>query len=83
VNGGPILTITWNHSSSDLAKAVAAKLVIEDGKGSREVPIGGDELRLGTIEYRHVSDEVKITFVVNMPGSITISQSVDWRGAGS
>ncbi|MBV9267652.1 MAG: hypothetical protein JO061_15900 [Acidobacteriaceae bacterium] len=77
--GGNILTITWNHSAPDVEKATAGRLVISDGRTQREIAIGEDELRLGTIEYQRATDEVKVTLELEMPSATSVTQSVTWH----
>ncbi|MBV9081458.1 MAG: hypothetical protein JOZ62_02180 [Acidobacteriaceae bacterium] len=79
VSGDQILRISWNHSSPDIGRANSAKLIIVDGANRREVPIGPDELRLGTVEYQRTGASVEATLVLEMPDTTSISQSVAWH----
>ncbi len=79
VTGGRTLHITWNHSAPDVTKAESAKLVIIDGDTHREVQVGLDELRLGTVDYERTSDRVQVTLMLAMPGATSLSQSVAWH----
>ena len=79
VSGDRILRVSWNHSSSDIGRANSARLLIVDAAEHREIPIGPDELRLGTVEYQRSGPKVQVTLVLEMPDATSVSQSVAWH----
>ena len=79
VSGDRIVKIAWNRSSAAIGRAVAAKLIIADGRMQREVPVGSDELRLGVVNYQRSTSRVNVTFVLEMPGATSLVQSQTWH----
>jgi len=76
---GRLLTITWNHSASDIKRASGGKLTIVDGSVQRSIDLGEDELKLGKVEYDGAGTRVDVTLTVDMPGSVSVSQSAHWQ----
>ncbi len=76
-----ILKISWNHALPQIGQATDALLVIADGTTHRVIPLGRDELKFGVVEYESRTRQINITFTVNMPGSTSLSQSVEWHSA--
>jgi hypothetical protein len=74
-----LLHISWNHAASDLDQAVGATFIVRSNTGVREVKLGADELRLGSIDCEINSPSVEMTLALNKPGSVSISQSVIWK----
>jgi hypothetical protein len=78
-SGAPVMTVAWNHTASEIRRASSATLTIIDGATRRELPVGPDELQLGTVQYQPQSDNVTVTLTLNMPDSTTITQSANWH----
>lgn len=74
-----MLKISWNHSMTQFSDANDATLVITDGASHRTVELEPDELKTGTVEYERRTDHVQAVFTLNMPGSTSVSQSVEWQ----
>lgn len=73
-----VLNVSWNHGSREIASAADGALLIVDGVSRREIKLGPDELKLGTVGYEKDSEHVGITMTLNKPGSTLSSESVDW-----
>jgi hypothetical protein len=74
-----LLHISWNHAAKDLDHASGATLIIRSKAGVREIKLGTDELRLGSVDCEVNSPNVEMTLALNKPGSVSISQSVIWK----
>ena len=75
-----LLHISWNHAAKDLDRAAGATLIIRSNNtGVREIKLGADELRLGSVDCEVNSPSVEMTLALNKPGSVSISQSVTWK----
>ena len=72
------LRIAWNHTARDLDQASGATLTILAGPDHREVALGPDDLRLGSVQYENTSRKAEVTLSLNTPGSMATSQSVVW-----
>jgi hypothetical protein len=80
VSGENVLTVSWDRTSADVLKAKDGKLLIADGQLQREVTIGADELRLGTVQYLHAAKDVQVTLTLDMPGGSQVRSSANWHG---
>lgn len=76
---GRLLRISWNHSARDFDGSPGATLVITDGASRREVKLGSDELRLGSVEYDRSSPHVQVTMTIDRPGKGSENQSAEWN----
>ncbi|MBV9679589.1 MAG: Mov34/MPN/PAD-1 family protein [Acidobacteriaceae bacterium] len=74
-----LLHVSWNHAAKDLDHASGATLIIRNNTGVREIKLGADELRLGSVDCEVNSPSVEMTLALNKPGSVSISQSVSWK----
>lgn len=75
------LSISWDHSAADIKRAVDGVLTIRDGRSQpRPIPLGREELNIGAVEYERTSPTVQVTLTLNMPNSVSLSQSVEWQG---
>jgi hypothetical protein len=81
VGSDHILKISWNHALPEIGQATDALLVIADGTTRRVITLGPDELKFGVVEYERRTRQINITFTLNMPGSTSLSQSVEWHGS--
>jgi hypothetical protein len=79
VNGDRVLRIVWNRHSPLVERASSAKLLIVDGENAREITLGANELRSGSVEYDRTNRTVQIMLVLSMPGDFSVTQSVAWR----
>ncbi len=75
---GPLVRINWDHSAGSVSRARSATLLIVDGANRREIKIGPDELRLGTVDYQYTSPRVEVTMTLDAPGLQVPSQSARW-----
>jgi hypothetical protein len=75
-----LLKISWNHDARQIGLNSSATLDIVDGASRRELKLGADELKLGSVEYDRASDEVQVNITVNTPNSAPISESARWSG---
>jgi hypothetical protein len=73
------LRISWNHFSQELDNASGATVRIRAGNKTREVKIGPDELRLGSLILENTDSAVEVTLALQAPGSSPISQTVFWQ----
>lgn len=78
--GDNLLEISWNHSDAQVERAVDATLMIGDGSVQRRIHLYKDELKLGSVDYQTTSQHVKVSLALNMPGSVSFTQSLDWGG---
>ena len=76
-----LLRISWNHAARDLDGSSGATLVISDGGSRREIKLGVDELRLGSVEYDRSSPHVAVTLAVEKPGAAAHNESAEWIAA--
>ena len=72
-----LVEISWDHSARSISKAQGATLVIQDGGNRKEVKVGLDELRLGSVEYQPATAHVAVTISVDAPGIHPV-QSAEW-----
>ena len=79
VAGDRVLNISWNHSLPEVRKASSAKLIVNDGVSRREVTLTPDDLTTGTVAYRRLTGQVQVTLILQMPGSLAVIQSSNWR----
>jgi hypothetical protein len=79
-SAGSNLKISWDHSAPIISKAVAANLVITDGRGHHEVRLDSDDLRLGQVVYQRVGKKVYIIMQLDTPGFHSSPQTFDWNG---
>jgi len=75
-----VLRISWNHDLPEIARAGDASLSVSDGTARRVVQLDKDELRLGAVEYERQSRPVQVILTINLPGSTSVRQSVEWAG---
>lgn len=75
---GHLVRISWDHSAGTISSAQGASLLIVDGSTRREVKIGPDELRLGTVDYQHTTPHVEVTMTLDVPGAKVPPQSAAW-----
>lgn len=73
-----LVRISWNHSARPISRAQGATLLIVDGATRREVKIGPDELRLGTVDYQRTTPRVEVTMTLDIPGANVSPQSATW-----
>ena len=74
-----LLRISWNHAARELDGSSGATLMINDGTSRRQIKLGLDELRLGSIEYDRSTPHVQVTMAVEKPGSPSHSESAEWN----
>jgi hypothetical protein len=75
-----LLKVSWNHAARQIMAASDATLVISDGATRREIKLGPDELKRGSVDYQPNTQQVEMTMTLNTPGSSSASQSIDWSG---
>jgi hypothetical protein len=75
---GNVLRITWDHNAPFITHAKGAVLTIVDGRSSREVHLGPDELKLGEVDYEHQARKVNISITVDSPDANVPPQTFDW-----
>jgi hypothetical protein len=73
-----VLRISWNHDSRQIGVTSNATLDIVDGASRRELRLGADELKLGSVEYERAGDQIAVEMTVNNPNSSPISESARW-----
>jgi hypothetical protein len=74
------LEITWNHNARQIAHATGAVLQITDGTSHKQVRLGPDELKLGSVEYQRATQNVEVSMTVSTPGSAVPVASAEWPG---
>ncbi len=74
------LKITWDHSAPVLSKALAANLVISDGRNLRQLRLDTDDLRLGQVIYQRTGTKVYVALQLDTPGVQLPPQTYDWNG---
>ena len=79
---GHLLRISWNHDLRQIKPASTATIMIEDGPSKREIKLGPDELKLGSLEYdgggRRVAVAMTLNPDPNTGQSAPLSESVEW-----
>ncbi len=73
-----LVRINWNHSARAISAAKSATILIVDGANRREIKIGPDELRLGTVDYQRSAPQIEVTMTLDAPGMPVPSQSARW-----
>jgi proteasome lid subunit RPN8/RPN11 len=73
-----LLEITWNHNARPITHATGAVLQITDGASHKEVRLGPDELKLGSIEYQRATQNVEVSMTLSTPGAAPAMQSAEW-----
>jgi proteasome lid subunit RPN8/RPN11 len=74
-----LLHVSWNHTAKELDHASSATLIIRSNATVHQIKLGLDELRLGSVSCEVNSPNVELTLAVDIPGSVSISQSVMWK----
>lgn len=72
------LEITWNHNARQITHATGAVLQITDGPSHKEVRLGPDELKLGSVEYQRATQNVHVSMTLSAPGGAAPVQSAEW-----
>lgn len=75
---GSNLKITWDHSSSAIARASGATLLITDGSVPRQVKLDTDDLKLGQIAYERLTKRVYVLMRIDAQGKKLPPQTFDW-----
>ena len=75
---GRVLKILWNHDARQIGRASSGTVTIADGASRREIKLGGDELKMGSVEYDGAGRQVEVTITVNTPESAPLSESAKW-----
>jgi proteasome lid subunit RPN8/RPN11 len=75
---GHVVRVAWNHAARGISNAHGATLLIVDGASRREVKLGADELRLGTLDYQRAGPEVAVTMTLDTSGASIPPQSARW-----
>lgn len=73
-----VLRISWNHEARQIGPTSSATVEIVDGASRRELKLGADELKLGSVEYDRASGAVQVNMTVTSPNSGPISGSARW-----
>lgn len=73
-----LLRISWNHDARQIGPASNAALTIADGQSRREIKLGADELKLGSIEYDSAGRPVTVTLSVNNGDAAPLKQTASW-----
>lgn len=73
-----VLKISWNHDAREIGASSTATLTIADGTSRREIKIGADELKLGSVDYDSSGRPVKVTMTVNNADSAPRSETAAW-----
>lgn len=75
---GHLLKISWNHDARQMGPASTATVTILEGASRREIKLGADELKLGSLEYDGAGRPMEVTITVNTPESAPLSESAKW-----
>jgi hypothetical protein len=75
-----VLAITWDHSARAVRGAHSATLQVTDGASAKEISLGADDLRLGSVDYEPVSSAVQVTLTIRQSGRAPVQQSSHWNG---
>lgn len=73
-----LLKISWNHDLRRLGSASSGTVMIVDGASRREVRLGADELKMGSLAYDGADRQVEVTMTVNTPQSAPLKESAKW-----
>lgn len=77
-----LLRISWNHDLRQIKPASSATITIADGASRREIKLGPDELKLGSLEYDGAGRRVEVAMTLNPNAhnrqSAPLSESVKW-----
>jgi hypothetical protein len=75
---GHLLRISWNHDVRHMGAASNATVIIVDGSSRREIRLGADELKMGSVEYDGAGRRVQVTMTVNTPEAAPLTESAQW-----
>src|SRR5205823_5354568 len=73
-----LLRISWNHTAREVDGSTGATLVITDGSTRREIKLGLDELRAGTVAYDRSSSHVEARMTIESGSGNSSTESADW-----
>jgi len=73
-----LLKISWNHDARQMGSASTATVTITDGSSRREIKLGADELKMGSVAYDGAGREVDVTMTVNTAGAVPMTESAKW-----
>jgi proteasome lid subunit RPN8/RPN11 len=73
-----LLQITWNHNARQVSHATGAVLQITDGSSHKEVRLGPDELKLGSVEYQRATQNIQVSMTFSTPGAAAPVESAHW-----
>ncbi|HEX3681896.1 MAG TPA: hypothetical protein VHU83_05085 [Bryobacteraceae bacterium] len=72
------LKISWNHDARQMGPASTGTVAIVDGASRRDIKLGADELKMGSVEYDGAGRRVEVTMTVNTPESAPLSEAAKW-----
>lgn len=75
---GHLLRISWNHNVRHIGAASNATVIIVDGSSRRDIRLGADELKMGSVEYDGAGRRVQVTMTMNTPDAAPLTQSAQW-----
>lgn len=73
-----VLKISWNHDTNRIGPSSIATLTIIDGASRREIKLGADELKLGSVDYDSSGRPVQVTITINNSDSSPVTQTASW-----
>jgi hypothetical protein len=76
---GRDLRVTWDRKMPEIGRAEGATLTILDGSRRRDLRLGKDDLRFGSVVYRSGSGKVEASLALNMGNTTTLTQSATWQ----
>jgi hypothetical protein len=80
---GRVLAITWDHSARVVRGAQSATVQISDGSSAKQIRLGADDLRLGSVDYDPLNSTVEVTLTLRESGRAPVQQSSSWKGTPS
>jgi hypothetical protein len=82
VEYGDSLHLTWDRLARPLAAAELGVLMITDGGQTRSTVLTPAQLRIGSVTYRKVSNQVRFRLEVVLKGHRTVSEGWEFGDTG-
>jgi hypothetical protein len=73
-----LLKISWNHDARRMGPASTATVTIVDGSNRRDIKLGADELKMGSVAYDGAGRQVDVTMTVHTPESAPMTEAAKW-----
>ncbi len=76
---GDNLSVRWDRQAAAIRSARSGVLVIDDGPYSKTVELDANQLRTGSVVYRHSVGGVKFRLELAIGDHATMAEKVEWK----